>query len=53
VQHQNAKSYAAFGSLNYAVNDQFKVRAGMRYTKDNKDFDAQRTQTPFAGKHPS
>lgn len=46
VQHQNAKSYAAFGSLNYAVSDQFKVRAGMRYTKDNKDFDAQRQWTP-------
>ncbi len=46
VQHQNAKSYAAFGSVNYAVNDQFKVRAGMRYTKDSKDFDAQRQWTP-------
>ena len=46
VQHQNAKSYAVFGSLNYAVTEQFKVRAGMRYTKDEKDFDAQRPWAP-------
>lgn len=46
VQHQQAKSYAAFGSLNYAVSDQWKVRGGLRYTKDNKDFDAQRLWTP-------
>ena len=46
VQHQNAKSYAVFGSLNYAVTEQFKVRAGMRYTKDDKDFDAQRPWAP-------
>ncbi|MBC3936798.1 TonB-dependent receptor [Undibacterium sp. CY7W] len=50
VQHQNAKSYAAFGTINYAVSDQFKVRAGLRYTSDKKDFDAQRTWTP--GKAP-
>ncbi|MBC3863215.1 TonB-dependent receptor [Undibacterium jejuense] len=53
VQHQNAKSYAAFGSVNYAVNDQFKVRAGMRYTKDSKDFDAQRTWQPGNNDAPS
>jgi len=46
VQHQKSTSYAAFGSVNYAVNDQFKVRAGVRYTKDSKDFDAQRQWTP-------
>ncbi|NDI85664.1 TonB-dependent receptor [Undibacterium crateris] len=50
VQHQNATSYAAFGTINYAVSDQFKVRAGLRYTSDKKDFDAQRTWTP--GKAP-
>ncbi len=46
VQHQQAKSYAAFGSVNYAINEQTKVRAGLRYTKDSKDFDAQRLWTP-------
>lgn len=42
VQHQYAKSWATFGSLNYAVTDALKVRAGIRYTNDKKDFDAQR-----------
>ena len=42
VQNQLAKSYAAFGSVNYAVSDQFKLRAGLRYTKDEKDFTARR-----------
>lgn len=51
VQHQNAKSWAAFGTLNYAVNDKLKLRGGLRYTSDKKDFDAQRTQTPFGGKN--
>lgn len=47
VQHQDSKSYAAFGSLNYAVTDALKVRGGVRYTKDKKDFDAQRLVGPF------
>ncbi|MFZ6772857.1 TonB-dependent receptor [Undibacterium sp. SXout7W] len=46
VQHQYAKSYAAFGTLNYAVSDQLKLRGGLRYTSDKKDFDAQRQWTP-------
>jgi len=46
VQHQNAKSWAAFGTVNYAVTEQFKLRGGLRYTSDKKDFDAQRTWTP-------
>jgi iron complex outermembrane receptor protein len=34
------KNYASavFGSVNYAVNDKFVVRAGLRYTNDRKDF---------------
>ncbi|MBK1890684.1 TonB-dependent receptor [Undibacterium sp. 14-3-2] len=51
VQHQNAKSWAAFGTLNYAVSEKLKLRGGVRYTSDKKDFDAQRTQTPFGGKN--
>ncbi|MGS0755159.1 TonB-dependent receptor, partial [Roseateles sp. GG27B] len=40
VQHQTAKSYAVFGSINYAVTPALKVRGGVRYTDDKKDFDA-------------
>lgn len=52
VQHQSAISRAVFGSVNYAFTDAFKVRGGVRYTKDKKDFDAQRTLSDnlaFAG----
>jgi iron complex outermembrane receptor protein len=49
VQHQEARSWAAFGNLNYAVTPDFKVRGGIRYTDDKKDFTASRTQTPFGG----
>lgn len=51
VQHQDSTSWAAFGSLNYAVTPDFKVRGGLRYTDDKKDFDGARTQTPFGGKN--
>jgi iron complex outermembrane receptor protein len=46
VQYQKAKSWAAFGTLNYTVNDQFKVRGGLRYTNDKKDFSASRIDYP-------
>jgi len=49
VQHQQAKSWAAFGNMNYAVTPDFKVRGGLRYTDDKKDWDGARTQTPFGG----
>jgi len=44
VQHQEAKSWAAFGNLNYAVTPEFKIRGGLRYTDDKKDWDGSRTQ---------
>ena len=47
VQHQTSKSWAAFGSLNFAVSTDLKLRAGLRYTDDSKAFDASRTQHPF------
>jgi len=37
-QFQHAKSWAAFGTLNYTVTNDFKMRAGLRYTTDKKDF---------------
>jgi len=51
VQHQTSKSAAAFGSLSYAVTADLKLRGGLRYTDDQKDFDGARTQTPFGGKN--
>ncbi|WP_338770958.1 TonB-dependent receptor [Massilia sp. METH4] len=45
TQTQNAKSWAVFGSVNYAVNDRLKLRGGLRYTNDKKDFVAQRIET--------
>jgi len=46
TQQQDAKSYAAFGTINYTVNEAFKLRAGVRYTKDKKDFIATRVEPP-------
>lgn len=48
-QTQDSKAWALFGSANYAVTPEFKVRAGLRYTDDKKDFYAQRTVNPFGG----
>jgi iron complex outermembrane receptor protein len=49
IQYQHAESYAAFGSLNYTVTDQFKVRGGVRYTNDKKNFSASRVEATTAG----
>jgi iron complex outermembrane receptor protein len=46
-QHQNNKAWAVFGSANYAFTEQWKVRAGLRYTDDRKDFYAQRFVSPI------
>ncbi|USX13469.1 TonB-dependent receptor [Oxalobacteraceae bacterium OTU3CAMAD1] len=46
VQFQDSKSWAAFGSLNYTVSDKFKVRGGVRYTNDKKEFSASRVEPP-------
>ncbi|MFA9215567.1 MAG: TonB-dependent receptor [Sphingomonadaceae bacterium] len=45
-QFQSAKSWAAFGSLNYTVSDKLKVRGGLRYTSDKKEFSAVRVEPP-------
>ena len=46
TQTQDTKSYAAFGSLNYTVSERLKLRAGLRYTSDTKDFSASRFEPP-------
>ena len=47
-QRQDDKSWALFGSLDYDVTDRFKLRAGVRYTHDEKSFSAQRFSSPLA-----
>ena len=49
TQDQSTKSWAAFGSLNYTVSEQLKLRAGLRYTSDKKDFAARRVEATTAG----
>ncbi|MET0981789.1 MAG: TonB-dependent receptor [Telluria sp.] len=49
TQDQSTKSWAAFGSLNYTVSDKLKLRAGLRYTSDKKDFSARRMEATTAG----
>ena len=48
-QRQNNESWAVFASFDYEVSDRFDLIAGLRYTDDEKDFEAQRTLTPFGG----
>jgi iron complex outermembrane recepter protein len=36
---QNTKSYAAFGQFTYDVTKQLSITAGLRYTKENKQYD--------------
>ncbi|HEY1392627.1 MAG TPA: TonB-dependent receptor, partial [Methylibium sp.] len=36
--HQKNTAYALFGALNYAVSPDLKLRGGLRYTYDKKDF---------------
>ena len=46
TQDQDNKAYAVFGSVNLEVSPQLKLRGGLRYTKDDKDFFADRFQAP-------
>lgn len=48
VQEQENTAYALFGSLEYAVNEDFTLRGGLRYTHDEKDFVAERFESPLA-----
>ena len=54
VQSQRNKAWAAFASADFDVTDKFKLRGGLRYTKDKKDFTASVLQavpggTPVSG----
>lgn len=48
-QNQETTAWAVFASADYDVSDRLKVTAGVRYTDDDKDFEAERTQTAFGG----
>jgi len=38
ASHQDNEAWAVFGSATYKVSPSFDLRAGLRYTKDEKDF---------------
>jgi iron complex outermembrane recepter protein len=45
-QNQKNQAYAVFGSVNFAATEAFNLRAGLRYTRDKKDFTADREKAP-------
>jgi iron complex outermembrane receptor protein len=47
TQHQESTSYALFGSLDYAFSETFTLKAGLRYSDDERDFAADRPQPLF------
>src|SRR5262249_54370711 len=48
-QTQDNKATALYGSVNVALSPQVGLRAGVRFTRDQKDFTAQRFQSPIGG----
>jgi iron complex outermembrane receptor protein len=47
VQEQYNQAWAVFGSAQWDITDEFTLRAGARWTHDEKDFRAQRFSSPF------
>ncbi len=48
-QEQITTAWALFASADYDITERLKLTAGIRYTDDDKDFEAERTQTAFGG----
>jgi len=46
-QRQDNQAWAVFGSGEYEISDSFTLRAGLRYTNDEKDFSAERFLSPI------
>ena len=46
TQNQKNQAWAVFGSVNYELSPDFRLRGGLRYTNDKKDFTADRIQAP-------
>jgi iron complex outermembrane receptor protein len=47
TQYQDSTSYALFASIDYKFSDQWSVKAGVRYSDDERDFEADRPQPLF------
>ena len=47
VQYQDNTAWAVFASADLDVTERFTLRGGLRYTRDEKDFVAERLQGPF------
>lgn len=47
TQRQDNTAWAVFASGDYDLTPAFKLRGGLRYTHDSKDFTAQRVTGPF------
>ena len=45
-QNQDNTAYAAYGSADFELSESFTLRAGLRYTQDEKDFTAERFLSP-------
>ena len=46
-QEQDTESWALFGSLDYALGERWDLKAGLRFTTDEKDFSAERPDPTF------
>lgn len=46
-QQQENNAWAVFASGDYDISEQLKLRAGVRYTSDDKNFTAERLVSPF------
>ncbi|MCU0291835.1 MAG: TonB-dependent receptor [Thermoanaerobaculaceae bacterium] len=47
TQWQESTSYALFASVDYAFSEAFSMKAGLRYSNDERDFEADRPQPLF------
>ncbi|HPN79211.1 TonB-dependent receptor plug domain-containing protein, partial [Dokdonella sp.] len=48
-QKQDNKAWAAFVSGDYEASDQLTLKGGLRYSRDNKDFEVSRYVSPIGG----
>jgi len=46
-QEQDSKSWALFGSFDWTLSEDWDLKAGLRYTNDEKEFVAERTDPTF------
>ena len=46
-QRQQAEAWALFGSIDYLLTDRWTLKAGVRYSSDEKDFSAERPDPTF------